>query len=270
MNHRIVRQRLLIDDQHDVENVAEDLADGAIVATAFANSYVIVARPHQATVRRIHALTGRSSRQVGSVTTSFDLIPTLFDWSELPSGLPGHAVRALMDELFALGPFGFRGPAAEHVPAHLTLTSAGVRTVQVIAPGYACPSNVLFAHAVDVLASDLLSIGSARPPGSGRATWRAAEIVEELHQVGEFELIEHRDEAASLAAYPHHTPGPVTVLSFHAIHGFVDGRPVLTIERHGSLPVEHVREIAGRLGFDIHESDHARELLRTRPLPVPA
>jgi hypothetical protein len=270
MDHRIVRPRLLIDDQHDVEDVAEDIADGAIVATAFANFYVLVARPQVETVRRINVLTGRPVGQVGSVTTSFDLIPTLFDWSALPSGVSGHAVRALMDELFALGPFGFRGPAAEHVPTHLTLASAGVRTVQVIAPGYACPSNVLFAHAVDTLGSDLLSVGSASRPDTGRVAWRADDIVAELREGGEFELIEHRDEAASLAAYPHHTPGPVTILSFHALDGFDDGRPVLTIDRHGSLPVEHVRELAEPLGFEIRSSDSARDDLLARPLPIPA
>lgn len=270
MNHRIVRQRLLIDDQHDVEDVAEDLADGAIVATAFANFYVIVSRPDVETVQRINLLTGRPIAQVGSITTSFDLIPTMFDWSQLPSGVSGHAVRALMDELFALGPFGFRGPAAEHVPAQLTLTSAGVRTVQVIAPGYACPSNVLFAHAVDVLGSDVLYVGAASRLSSNLVPWRAAEVMEELHHVGEFELIEHRDEALSLAAYPHHTPGSVTLLSFHAQAGFVNGRPVLTIDRHGSLPVEHVQELAGPLGFEIRSSDSARERLRTRALPIPA
>lgn len=269
MSYRNVRQRLLIDDQTDVEDVAEDLADGAIVATAFANFYVMVARPDAETVQRVNLMTGRPIRQVGSVTTSFDLIPTMYDWAELPSGVSGHAVRALMDQLFTLGPFGFRGPAADHVPAHLTLTDAGVRTVQVIAPGYACPSNVLFAHAVDALGSDLLYIGSANRPNADRVRWQAADLVDDFHHVSEFELIEHRDEAASLAAYPLHTPGSVTLLSFHAIDGFVDGRPVLTIDRHGSLPLEQVRAAAEPLGFEVRIGEHARELLRARGRALP-
>ena len=44
-----------------------------------------------------------------------------------------------MADLQALGPIGFRGPAAEHIPDHLTVTDAGMRTVQLITPGDALP-----------------------------------------------------------------------------------------------------------------------------------
>lgn len=46
-----------------------------------------------------------------------------------------------MDDFYALGPFGFRGPAAAHVPNQLTQPADGVRTTQLIAPGDACASN---------------------------------------------------------------------------------------------------------------------------------
>ena len=58
--------------------------------------------------------------------------------------LPPLELRTLMDALYARGPFGFRGPAADRVPDHLTQWDAGVRTTQVIAPGAACPANAFF------------------------------------------------------------------------------------------------------------------------------
>jgi hypothetical protein len=70
-------------------------------------------------------------------------------------------VPALIDCLFEVGPFGFRGPAGPHIPDHLAAWDGDIRTTQVIAPGYACGSNVLLTLAMQSLGVDYLYITSA-------------------------------------------------------------------------------------------------------------
>ena len=119
------------------------LATGGIVAHAFANFYAITTRGDAETVRRVNAMKGRPPGQVGSITGSPAALWEAWDLDRLPDGLDRRAVRTLVDTFFALGPFGFRGPAAAGVPPHLTFPEGDVTTAQVIAPGYACPSNSL-------------------------------------------------------------------------------------------------------------------------------
>jgi hypothetical protein len=61
-------------------------------------------------------------------------------------------------------------------------------------------------------------------------------------------IIEHRDETAARAAYPAFVTTSVTLLSFHAPRDVPGGRPVLTIDRHGSLPIGEVRRVVERFG----------------------
>jgi hypothetical protein len=271
------QHRLLVDVPADVELVAREIAAGTVVGTAFGNFYVIVTRPDDTTVRRVNVAKGRPVDQVGSVTTAFERIPATYDWSQLPANVPVERIQALMDALWSRGPFGFRGPAAKHVPDHLTQVDQGVRTVQVIAPGRFCPSNHLFARAVDRLGADLLYITSANRSrhvtGADEepAHWQGADLAADFAHVGGFLLLEHRDEAAARAAYPGYAPTSVTLLSFHAVSA-ERGRPVLTIDRHGSLPIEEIRPVARWFGFDVTLAPRARNRLRVRSYPqvVPA
>ena len=50
------------------------------------------------------------------------------------------------------------GPAAAHIPRHLTVDR---RTVQLISPGDACPSNALVGEVLDLIGEDILYITSA-------------------------------------------------------------------------------------------------------------
>jgi hypothetical protein len=94
-----------------------------------------------------------------------------------------------MDALYGLGPFGFRGPAAAHVPDHLTQLDQGVRTTQVIAAGIRCPSNALFARAVADVRTHLLYTTSANRSRhvtgavEEPAHWQAAGISADFVQV---------------------------------------------------------------------------------------
>jgi len=118
-----------------------------IVACAFANFYALVADPREEVVRHVNAVKGRPLDQVGSITTTTDRIAACFDWSRLRSQRQAAHVRALIDAFLDVGPLGFRGPAADRVPDHLTQLDGGVRTTQVIAPGRDCPSNAFFGAA---------------------------------------------------------------------------------------------------------------------------
>jgi ABC-type multidrug transport system ATPase subunit/tRNA A37 threonylcarbamoyladenosine synthetase subunit TsaC/SUA5/YrdC len=169
-----------IDDPRDVEEIAQALADGAIVAHAFANFYVITTSADEATVRRINLLKGRPADQVGSVITTVGHIDGLFDWRKLPDGLTRATVRLLIDALYESGPLGFRGPAAAHIPDHMTCPDGGVRTVQLIAPGYQCPSNGFLDSALKRSGESFLYVTSAnrsrqhyaRHAGPGRSQQR--------------------------------------------------------------------------------------------------
>jgi tRNA A37 threonylcarbamoyladenosine synthetase subunit TsaC/SUA5/YrdC len=218
---------------------------------------VIVANPAATAVQRINLAKGRPIDQVGSITTAAARIPSMFNWDHLPGLLMKSQVQTLMDTLYAQGPFGFRGPAAAHIPDHLIQVDQGVRTTQVIAPGAACPSNVFFDLCAQLMGDAPLYITSANRSrhltGSAEepAHWRADGIAADFAHVPELTVIAHRDEARARATYTRYLPTSVTLLSFHAPHVGSTGRPVLTIDRHGSLSIEDVCQIAAPLGFDI-------------------
>jgi hypothetical protein len=253
-----VGARLIVTDPRDVGTAAGALAAGGVVGHAFGNFYVITTRPDEATVRSVNLLKGRPVGQVGSITTTPLRIPRVYDWSALPGGLTAHDVLGVMDALFALGPFGFRGPAAADVPDHLTQLDAGVRTAQVIAPGYGCPSNDFLAESLRVAGTDLLYITSANQSrhlsgaADSPAHWRAAGLRADFGADPRVLLLEHADEAAARARYPRHAPMSTTILAFHTLGPPAGaGRRTLVVERHGSLPVEAVRAAVGPLGFDV-------------------
>jgi hypothetical protein len=83
-------------------------------------------------------------------------IDELFDWTRLPAGLDPQRVRDLIAGLIELGPFGFRGPAASYLPHFLTADDRGVRTVQVVSQGTACPSNRLYARVIEAIPENYL------------------------------------------------------------------------------------------------------------------
>jgi tRNA A37 threonylcarbamoyladenosine synthetase subunit TsaC/SUA5/YrdC len=260
---------LLLDDADDVQEAAAALAAGGAVGQAFGNFYVLTTRPDAATVRRINLLKGRPPDQVGSVVTTLLRIPLLFDWSALPDGLTPRVVRSVVDALFELGPFGFRGPAAAHVPDHLAQVDGGIRTTQVIAPGYACPSNRFLSRALGLVGDDLLYVTSANRSRhltgapDEPAHWRADGLRAEFGADPGFVVLAHPDEVAARRRYPLHAPMSTTIVAFHKVAR--SGRDVrLVVERHGSLPVEDLRAVIGRLGFGLEIAPSAARRLELR------
>ncbi len=268
----VLSRPLLLDHADDVAEAAAVLARGGLVGQAFGNFYVLTTRPDAATVRRVNLLKGRPADQVGSVVTTPPRIPLLFDWAALPQGLSGRAVRSLVDALFELGPFGFRGPAAAYVPDHLAQFDGGVRTTQVIAPGYACPSNRFLSRALELVRDDLLYVTSANRSRhltgapDEPAHWRADALRTEFGSDPGFVVLAHPDEAAARRRYPLHAPMSTTILAFHKVAR--RGPEIhLVVERHGSLPVEHVRSVVERLGFGLELAPSAAQRLELREYP---
>jgi tRNA A37 threonylcarbamoyladenosine synthetase subunit TsaC/SUA5/YrdC len=261
-------RRLLTDPTHAAQ-AARALADGMVVGHGFANMYALTARADRASVRRVNVMKGRPAAQVGSVTTTPSRISDLFDWDRLPAGLSRHTVLTVMDTLLDLGPFGFRGPAAAAVPAHLTWPDGDVVTTQVISPGYACPSNRFLARSLHATGDDLLYVTSANRSrhlsGSDDAPayWRGDGLLAEFGAERAFVLLEHPDETAARAAYPQFQPMSTTILGFHHSAAGSAGHPHLVLERQGSLPIDDVEELLRALGLGLVIGPGAR----TRPLP---
>jgi hypothetical protein len=268
------RPRRRLSDPLDRVNAAQALAEGVVIGHGFANFYVITARADEDSVRRVNLMKGRPPSQVGSITVPPSRIAELFDWSALPAGLTRRSVLGVVDTFFGLGPFGFRGPAAAHLPEHLTFIEDGVRTAQVIAPGYACPSNEFLARCLDATGAELLYITSANRSrhltgaDDTPAHWRAAGLRSEFGHRPDFAMLEHDDEDAARAAYPRHLPMSTTILAFHRLGRDPDDpRPQLVLDRHGSLAVADVRAVLDGLGFGLAVGPRAVTRLQLRDYP---
>jgi tRNA A37 threonylcarbamoyladenosine synthetase subunit TsaC/SUA5/YrdC len=268
--------RAVLNRPDDVAAAARALAAGAAVGHGFGGFYAITARGDAESVRRVNQLKGRPLDQVGSIVTTRARMGDVFDWNALPSGLSQARVLELMNAFYALGPFGFRGPAAAHVPGQLTQPADGVRTTQLIAPGYACASNDFLAHALTATGDDFLYITSANrshhltgDPDTP-AHWRAAGLRADFGAHPGFTLLEHADEAAARAAFPRHLPMSTSILGFHALAAPADGsgdRPCLTLERHGSMHVDDVRAVLAAQGFGLTLGPKALKRLPLREYP---
>ncbi|MFE1904590.1 hypothetical protein ACFW96_13105 [Streptomyces gardneri] len=262
---------LILGDIGDVRRAAEALGEGAAVAHGFGNFYALTARADREVVERVNRMKGRPAGQVGSVTTVREHVGSLFDWTRLPSELPRRQVEDLVEELFVLGPFGFRGPASARIPPHLSAVHDGVTTVQLIGPGYRCPSNAFLAEALDRTGAGFLSItsvnrsrhrtGAEHEP----AHWRAEGVSTDFGHEPDVRILAHDDEAVARRRHPHHGSMSTTVLSFHRTAGFGrSGLPALTLERHGSLSVDHTRAVAANHGFALTVPPQAERRLPAR------
>lgn len=215
---------------------AEAVADGAALFYAFGNFCALAAKPDLDTLHAMNALKGRPRGQVGSVTTTPELGNRVFDWDAVQ--LPWSALVGTMADLHALGPIGFRGPAARHVPEHLTVDG----TVQLISPGDACPSNALVGNVLDLIGEEQLYITSANST-THAAHYSMREIQREFGRRDDVVLIGHRNERANRRRYPHHLPCSTSIV------GFQTG--TLVLERHGSLAPELIEKVAAKHGLEL-------------------
>ncbi len=262
---------LKLGDPAALAYAAERLAAGDTIAHGFGNFYAITARPDREVVEGINAMKGRPRAQVGSVLTTPFRAARIFDWEKLPDGLTAARVFDLMERLFALGPFGFRGPAAAHLPEHLTSLDGEARTTQLIAPGSRCPSNAFLSLAMQRSGTEFLYVTSANRSRHQTgaedepAHFRRDAIAREFASAPRFHVLAHDDDADARRTHPLHDPMSTTILAFHRLEAAVaGGRPRLLVERHGSLPLDALAPIASEFGFELALGPKAARRLALR------
>lgn len=266
--------RLVLDRPADAHAAAALLAAGTPVAHGFGGIYALTSRGDG--VRRVNALKGRPIDQTGSVTAPTGHVLDAFDLAALPAHVPPSLLRDVVDAFGALGPFGFRGPAAGHVPPDLTAVDGDRTTTQVIVPGDACPSQTFLAAASAAVGGEPLAISSANRSRhvtgglDAPVHWKVEGLRAEL---GEEDLVilEHADDTAARDRLPLHTTVSTTILGFHDAERS-HGRVHLVLERHGSLHVTGVVAVLRALGLGLTISPRAvtRLVARTYDTPGPA
>ena len=225
---------------------AEAVAEGNALFYAFGNFCALATKPDLVSLRAMNALKGRPRDQVGSVTTTPERASHVFDWDQVR--LPWGALVATMADLHTLGPIGFRGPAAAHIPDHLTVVDEGVRTAQLISPGDECPSNALVGEILDLIGEEVLYITSANTSSHVSKQIEAAHyelraIQREFGDRDDVTLIGHRNERANRRRYPHHLPCSTSIVAFH--------QGQLVLERLGSLDARMIERVANRHGLEL-------------------
>jgi hypothetical protein len=225
-------QFLVLEQPAHRQRAARIIRAGELLCVPFANSHVLAARSTVSNVRAANRRTGRPLEQNGSIVTSPEHLAGVFDWRRLPHGLGRAQVLDLMYDLLASGPFAFRGPAVADLPAHLTADELGVRTVQLVSPGFECPSNEVFSLATDRLGDERYLFATSIEAPLARAAGIAC-----LRRTAP-------------RAYPGHLPTSPSVLSIHNL-AVGDGQPSLILERPGSLPLVAIRRAAARQGLGI-------------------
>ena len=252
----------------DRRAAARATAGGAALFYGFGNFCALAAMPDRTSVLRINRLKGRPDGQAGSVTSDPSRMALAFDWSRVPRATEPEIVLSMMADFMSLGPIGFRGPAAATVPDHLTVMDGMVRTVQHISPGVRCRSNALVRETLELTGEAMLFITSANNSSHATRHAEAAHfemdaIREEFGHRRDIVLIGHESEEANRRAYPRHLPCSTSIVSFH--RDVRDGdRPVIVLERHGSLAIDDAREVAARHGFGLTVAPGAHVRLPVR------
>jgi len=212
-------------------------------------------------IQRVNLMKGRPADQVASLVTTREHFPSLFDWAQLPVGLKQAQVPDFINELASIGPCGFRGPAAAAIPKHLMTRDADVDTVQLVVPGDLCRSNAILDGVFNRLPSNApkyvcgssanishLKTGSQHEP----AHYKLSGLQKDFGARSDVCFVGHTDEASVLGSYPLHVPTSTSIVSFHTLGGVAPAKPpVLIIQRHGSLSVRTIREIASRHGLGV-------------------
>jgi hypothetical protein len=252
------------------EMAAAAVVRGAPMIYGFANIYALAGHPAWESVRYINIAKGRPENQVGSLTTTREYIWQLFDWSKVPQEFDRERLAGLIDAINQLGPFGFRGPAAAHIPGHLVHLEEGLKTAQVITPGYACLSNEVIARAIAQIEEKYLFVTSVNYSHIARGTkeepahYKMIGIQSEFGKSRGFFLMAHDEEEQVRQKYARYLPMSTSILSFYKKALDENGQLSLVLERYGSMEVDDIRKILRRFGFGLVISEKARNRLAQR------
>ena len=105
-----------LDAPHDHVLASEALKRGAVVAHGFGQFYALSTRPDASTVGQMNQWKGRPFDQVGSISTTPLLIPSLFDWSKVPDENAQSKSPNTDGRTSRLGTFWLSGPGARRYP----------------------------------------------------------------------------------------------------------------------------------------------------------
>lgn len=268
------KHHLNLSRSEDRHFAAHALALGIPVFHGFGNFYALTFYPHEEVIRSVNAAKGRPIDQLASITTTKEYLEKLFDFQKLPSGFTHKQIIAMIHAFFELGPFGFRGPAANSIERYLTKEIDGKKTIQVIAPGYHCLSNELLKEALHQAG---LSYLAATSPNISRnvtgveepAHFRLKAIKKDFggKEPG-FVMVGHQSESKVKKMHPIHDPMSTSIISFDREYPLQDGKPVVTIERHGSLALPRIVEILNKLGIGYVLGSSATQRLLMRKYPL--
>lgn len=268
------KHHLKLSRSEDIRFAAHALALGFPVFHGFGNFYALTFYPHKEVIRSVNAAKGRPLDQLASVTTIKKYLEELFDWDKLPQGFTCEQIMTMMHAFFEIGPFGFRGPAAKNIPEYLTKEINGQRTIQVIAPGYHCPSNELLTLALEEAG---LSYFAATSPNISRnvtgveepAHFRIKGIKKDFgSKEPGFVMVAHKSESHAKKMHPIHDQMSTSIISFDGSASSRNGKPTVTIERHGSLPLAKITAILDKLHIGHTLSVHASQRLALRKYPL--
>ncbi len=273
------------------KRAGQALAAGIPGFMEFGNFKALLFHPHEESMRTVNVAKGRDKDQVASVVTTRDHIEEIFDWTKLQGGLTKEGVMEMIHSFYDrsdanphatyAGPFGFRGPAADHIPNHLTSVDpeTGLRTVQLIAPAYDCLSNDVVTEAIVAMKKrspdqpNYLAITSANPSGhkTGKdepAHYLRRGIQEEFHDYKPgFFIMGHRDEAREATVreqYPNHDPNSTTILDISRAELDENGVTSIHMARHGSLSDERTTAVVISHGMELKIDNKARPNLQLR------
>lgn len=278
-----------LDLSTDKDFAAHALALGAPVFHPFGNFMALTFHPDLESMRTVNVAKGREPEQVASLITTREHFAEVFDFSKLPEGLTEEKVMELMDSFYdhsksgVAGPFGFRGPAADHIPDHLTSVDkkTGVRTVQIIAPGYSCESNELVRKALDKanegkekedhLAYFAVTSANISSHLTGRdepAHYRIDGIQQDFgdREPG-FVIVGHKRPRKIRKHYPHHEPNSTSIVDISRTHVSENGQVSIFLARHGSLADERISEVVSQKGLALIIDESARPSLPVREYP---
>lgn len=246
---------------------AHALSLGVPVFHGFGNFYALTCHPHIEVIRSVNAAKGRPLDQTASATTTKHFFDGLFNWDKLPSGFTKKQIRTMIDRFYDMGPFGFRGPAAENTLKHMTKEIDGKITLQVIAPGYHCLSNALLE--VGLKKAGLTYFAATSPNISSNVTgveeaahYKIAGIKKDFGKIAPgFVMLGHTDETKIIEQYPNHDLMSTSIISFDTTIG---DSPKVIIERHGSMSMEKMTGILQSLQIDYVIGEKAKKRLLHR------
>jgi hypothetical protein len=268
------KHHLNLSHERDIKFAAHALSFGIPVFHGFGNFYALTFYPHPEVIRSVNAAKGRPLEQIASITTTKEHLAELFDWEKLPFGFSRNQIMSMMNAFFEMGPFGFRGPAAISVDKHLTKEIESKRTIQVIAAGYHCPSNELLTEAlketgISYFAATSPNISSNVTGAEEPAHFRIKGIKRDFgSKKPGFIMVAHQSEREAKKRHPIHDSMSTSIISFDREYPLQDGKPVVTIERHGSLGMPQITSILERLGIGYVLGSNAMQRLSMRKYPL--